>query len=319
MRVITPIQDQREQERLKQAESIQMVLPSFEESELLEKEKQLELVKLINPEEERHVECLYRATRDGFGTRTFHERCDNRGPTVAIVQAQNHVVFGAYTDIDWKSPKTETRVPGSGNSFMFRFNYDGELEVLKCLDKQHEVYHGRDTYIAFGKDFLSLKDRTEGMYNRESASYEVPNVVEADEDLVGGLSEFAFFELEVFGVQAGMSAERSKLKAIQPLQRPRQQVELYEPKPQQTLMREQYDEFLEEKLDNEMPSDFEDQQKRLAAIEYEQPKFENKQEQKEHGQDDEDKEGLNEEKMRKAKYDKALQLIDEARHPVQLF
>ena len=41
---------------------------------------------------------LYRGSRDGFSAGSFHEKCDNKGPTVTIVLA-NNCVFGGYTDI----------------------------------------------------------------------------------------------------------------------------------------------------------------------------------------------------------------------------
>ena len=45
---------------------------------------------------------LFRASRDGFATETFHSKCDNKGPTVTVVQSGANI-FGGFTEIPWKS------------------------------------------------------------------------------------------------------------------------------------------------------------------------------------------------------------------------
>ncbi|TNV79922.1 hypothetical protein FGO68_gene4797 [Halteria grandinella] len=50
------------------------------------------------------VTLLYRATRDGFGVKNFHQTCDNKGPTIAIIQTTEDFVIGGYTDEHWQGP-----------------------------------------------------------------------------------------------------------------------------------------------------------------------------------------------------------------------
>ena len=45
----------------------------------------------------------YRASRDGWSAQDFHKHCDNKGPTVVLVKA-NDYIFGGYTDQHWESP-----------------------------------------------------------------------------------------------------------------------------------------------------------------------------------------------------------------------
>ncbi|CAB4039390.1 brain tumor -like isoform X3 [Paramuricea clavata] len=45
----------------------------------------------------------YRSSRDGWSARDFHKHCDNKGPTVVLVKA-NDCIFGGYTDQHWASP-----------------------------------------------------------------------------------------------------------------------------------------------------------------------------------------------------------------------
>ena len=40
---------------------------------------------------------IYRATRDGFDTTSFHLSCDNRGPTIVLILTSNGSIFGGFT------------------------------------------------------------------------------------------------------------------------------------------------------------------------------------------------------------------------------
>ena len=48
----------------------------------------------------------YRASRDGWSAQDFHKHCDNKGPTVVLVKA-NNCIFGGYTDQNWESGMQE--------------------------------------------------------------------------------------------------------------------------------------------------------------------------------------------------------------------
>jgi hypothetical protein len=43
----------------------------------------------------------YRPSRDGWSGHDFHEHCDDKGPTVTLVKA-NNCIFGGYTDLNWE-------------------------------------------------------------------------------------------------------------------------------------------------------------------------------------------------------------------------
>ena len=42
----------------------------------------------------------WRASADGWAARTFHSRCDGKGPTVTIIRVGKYI-FGGYTSISW--------------------------------------------------------------------------------------------------------------------------------------------------------------------------------------------------------------------------
>ena len=45
---------------------------------------------------------LYRASRDGWSSTTFHARCDERGPTMVVVKSVD-CLFGGFTEQSWDS------------------------------------------------------------------------------------------------------------------------------------------------------------------------------------------------------------------------
>lgn len=60
---------------------------------------------------------LYKITRDGCSSTTFHQKCDNQGATVTVLYHQKGSVFGGYASVSWNS--TSAYIPDS-NAFLFQ-------------------------------------------------------------------------------------------------------------------------------------------------------------------------------------------------------
>ncbi|CAJ0889933.1 13791_t:CDS:2 [Entrophospora sp. SA101] len=72
---------------------------------------------------------LVRGTRDGFDSKTFHQKCDNQGPTFVIMKiSSTNEVIGGYNPIKWQtgSGHLETR-----DSFLFTFGNRDRIEDAK--------------------------------------------------------------------------------------------------------------------------------------------------------------------------------------------
>ena len=54
----------------------------------------------------------WRASVDGWASRTFHSRCDGKGPTVTIIRVGRYI-FGGYTSLSWGTliMKSEITLP----------------------------------------------------------------------------------------------------------------------------------------------------------------------------------------------------------------
>ncbi|CAG8615538.1 4157_t:CDS:2 [Acaulospora morrowiae] len=70
---------------------------------------------------------LLRGSRDGFSASTFHDRCDNQGPTIVVLKVDEKHVIGGYNPLSWCSTNTwrYTR-----DSFIFQFNTDYKHKLL---------------------------------------------------------------------------------------------------------------------------------------------------------------------------------------------
>ena len=72
---------------------------------------------------------LFQGSRDGFTAESFHKNCDKKGPTLILIFVkETQRLFGAFTDIPWKS--NGRWVKGNGNSFLFSLRPDGSIEKL---------------------------------------------------------------------------------------------------------------------------------------------------------------------------------------------
>ncbi|XP_062610576.1 interferon-induced protein 44-like isoform X2 [Saccostrea cucullata] len=62
-------------------------------------------------------QLLYKASRDGLSAQTFHRLCDNKGPTVTVLQNSIGNVFGGYLSSSWNSNNSMIK---DDNAFLFQ-------------------------------------------------------------------------------------------------------------------------------------------------------------------------------------------------------
>ena len=84
---------------------------------------------------------LYRATRDGFGAKDFHSKCDNHSNTLTIFKAkQSSNIFGGFTSVEWDS---SNGWKSDLNAFIFSLtNKDNKPVKMKIIP----VYHVHAIY-----------------------------------------------------------------------------------------------------------------------------------------------------------------------------
>ena len=79
---------------------------NYLDSKIINKnEKYNEILKYwINPSKKIKAELLYRLSENGDKISTFHELCDNKGPTLALFHVNDGNIVGIYTPLSWESP-----------------------------------------------------------------------------------------------------------------------------------------------------------------------------------------------------------------------
>ena len=111
------------------------------------------------------MELLYRGTRDGSTADIFHNKCDNKGPTLCLYQNEKDNIFGGYASISWTSAQSGKHF-SAPESFLFTLTniYGMKPEKFPNSNKNHCVYHYKDYGTLFGendiyirKDFMKQK------------------------------------------------------------------------------------------------------------------------------------------------------------------
>ena len=94
-------------------------------------------------------ELLYRGSRDGPKSTIFHDKCDNKGPTLCLYKNEIGNIFGGYTSISW------TRDSGTCSdlkSFIFTLTNNLEVEPTVFKSKSSKnVHHKEDYGPSFGE------------------------------------------------------------------------------------------------------------------------------------------------------------------------
>ena len=81
----------------------------------------------INPKSEIKGELLYRLSRDGASYQTFHQNCDDKGPTLTLIRDENDMKTGGYTPLSWDSKK--------------RWKYDNDTFIFNLTKKKNFLNH----------------------------------------------------------------------------------------------------------------------------------------------------------------------------------
>ena len=108
-----------------------------------------------------NMELLYRGTRDGMSAHTFHNKCDNKGPTICLFKNEKGYIFGGYTFKNWSSSNNYILDPFS---FIFTLTNMYNIPPTKFPNSNisYSIYDnssygptfggGHDIYIGFNSN-----------------------------------------------------------------------------------------------------------------------------------------------------------------------
>jgi hypothetical protein len=170
-------------------------------SQILKGEQQyFELLKLCEFSPDDKWSLLYRGTRDGFGSRDFHSKCDGHANTLTIFKAKGSgFIFGGYTEAEWDC---SNEWKSDANAFIFSLTNKDNKPLKMNIDpddNHHAIYCHSDDGPQFG--YCDIIITTMESWSNLGYSYKHPQyeykTYEARTFLAGSC-EFQLDEIEVY-------------------------------------------------------------------------------------------------------------------------
>ena len=144
--------------------------------------------------EYRPLQLVYKASRDGWRARDFHERCDGKGAAVVVVKAAGKT-FGAYNPKGWAGL-------GENRPSVAAFLFAGEKSSLTKLRKLGGgglavCKDDKNNGICFGPDSLIIPlDGSKTARSKLGAYYEC--LPDGSKSLFGSSNEVSLSELLIY-------------------------------------------------------------------------------------------------------------------------
>ena len=112
---------------------------------------------------------LYSFTRDGASATTFHQKCDNKGPTVTVVYNSKDSIFGGYIEKSWNSDSSGVYVKDD-RAFLFRLKSNGKIAYnkfpVKDADKAFYCIDTHGPVFGSGHDLDLFSDNIDAQNNQ---------------------------------------------------------------------------------------------------------------------------------------------------------
>ena len=104
-----------------------------------------------------NFKLLYRASRDGFSSKSFHFRVKNKPKSLILIKSGTNV-FGGYTDLSWNGDTSSYRY--DSNAFLFSYqNPNKAAKLFKLLSTNYysnAIYDAPDILFRFGTSDLQV-------------------------------------------------------------------------------------------------------------------------------------------------------------------
>jgi hypothetical protein len=148
------------------------------------------------------IQLLYRGSRDGFGSKDFHRKCDGFGHTLTLIESCKGHIFGGYTPCSWDS-STGDKHDLSGESFLFTIKNPHNIPPRKfgIVSNKRAIYCAASDGPSFGcgTDIRVLANCNSHNNNYSSFGCSYKNETGIDgHTFLDGEYHYTVKELEVF-------------------------------------------------------------------------------------------------------------------------
>ncbi|TNV77877.1 hypothetical protein FGO68_gene11697 [Halteria grandinella] len=197
--------------KLDTEETLKEVETMFQKQSVMLGQANKHLIELIKGKLGRRfkMQLLMRGSEDGFTADKFHRLCDQKGPTLTVIQTLGSMIdpvrtFGGYTSLSWKSPQYPQDLPDP-DAFLFSLDHKSLHPVKQTYNA---VTHRKDYLAIFGQGYdVSMAGRCNENNISKSyfgCCYEMPELMVAGSEeakcYMAGTYNYKVKDFEVFQI-----------------------------------------------------------------------------------------------------------------------
>lgn len=143
----------------------------------------------------KELNLLWKGTRDGANSFSFHSKCNNKGPTLTLIKSTSDKIFGGYTSFSWKTESCGYHY----DSTAFIFSLTNAQKFDKQKDTACSIRNQSGWTVMFGNGIdIAIADNcisNNASYSQINGTYNLPS-----NEFLAGSRNFQVMDIEVFSV-----------------------------------------------------------------------------------------------------------------------
>ena len=184
--------NEKEKENKKKLKSVidSKILAKFEDYQFIEKIYRDSDKNFIN--KKLKMKLLYRVSRDGDSSSTFHQKCDNIKDTITLVKTKNDLIFGGYTNETWNGSDYKK----DDKAFCFSIDLKKKYNNKKT---DYSIYCTKGYGPCFGAALFWIQDNclSKGGFMNDGLNQNYDNQIKKNEINFGN-GNFNVIDVEVY-------------------------------------------------------------------------------------------------------------------------
>ena len=117
---------------------------------------------------------IFDSIKDGLTVRSFHNKCDDKGPTICLFKNEDNYIFGGYTSVSWSSHHNFNGYCDDEHAFIFQIKPQLFIAKIKENHTKHAIYN----YVAFGPVFGKNGDIWMNYINKDDYDQNLSSTIE---------------------------------------------------------------------------------------------------------------------------------------------
>ncbi|CAF1226615.1 unnamed protein product [Didymodactylos carnosus] len=151
---------------------------------------------------DQYWKLIYKGSKDGFDVSVFHGCCDNKGPTMTVIQSIDGYLFGGFTSVSWASALGSHK--NDSKAFLFSLTSPKSIGETKFVCKDplgtNAIFHSFSCGPTFGTghDLIISNNSNTNRDNYCNFPHTYLDHLGHGTTTFTGLKHFQTLEIEVF-------------------------------------------------------------------------------------------------------------------------